>query len=130
MCDGVGLPLSSTNYYDFRYPNANRIMIVVDGQWVEGTNTFDIKIPSDVRVYDRSYTHWLGDSEGSSFKLDGTEISSLGLCTDCWNWQYGKLTATQLMPNEFHNIEVSHAEHSLYRTGHACVAIALAYKEV
>ena len=130
MCDGVGLPMIHVNYYDFRYPNANRIMIIVDGQWVEGTNTFDINIPSDVRVYDRSYYHWSWDSSGSSFKLDGTEISSLGSCDDCWQVGYGKLTPTQLMPNEFHSVNLWHSEAGLWKEGHACVAIALAYREV
>jgi hypothetical protein len=50
MCDGVGLPLIRTDYYDFRYPNANKLMLIVEGKWKEGTDTFDIKIPSDVRV--------------------------------------------------------------------------------
>jgi hypothetical protein len=65
MCDGVGLPLSSTNYYDFRYPNANRIMIVVDGQWVEGTNTFDIKIPMapKLAVLDSALIAGIGNME-------------------------------------------------------------------
>jgi hypothetical protein len=128
MCDGVGLPLISTNYYDFRYPNANRIMIIVDGQWVEGTNTFDIKIPSDVRVYDRSYCHWFWDSGGSSFKLDGTEISSFKYCDDCWRVRYGKLTPSQLMPEEFHTVSLWYDEYS--QPSFACIAIALAYKEV
>jgi hypothetical protein len=103
-------------------------MIIVDGQWVEGTNTFDLMIPSDVRVYDRSYYHWLWDSDGSSFKLDGTEISNLKYCDDCWNWRYGKLTPTQLMPDEFHTISLWQDEGG-YEEGHACVAVALAYKE-
>jgi hypothetical protein len=129
MCDGVGLPLFYTTFYDFRYPNANKLMIIVDGQWVEGTDTFDMKIPSDVRVYDRSYYHWLWDSDGSSFKLDGTEISSLGGCGDCWRSDYGKLTPTQLMPDEFHMISLWHDEDGYYEKGHACVAIVLAYRE-
>ena len=129
MCDGVGLPLFYTTFYDFRYPNANKLMIIVDGQWVEGWDTFDIKIPSDVRVYDRSWCHWSWDNYGSSFKLDGNEISSSGDCDDYWLARYGKLTPTQLMPDEFHTISLWHDETS-YRRGHACVAIVLAYKEV
>jgi hypothetical protein len=135
MCDGVGLPLIRTDYYDFRYPNANKLMIIVEGKWVEGTDTFDIKIPSDVRVYDRSYYHWSWDSDGSKFKLDGNEISSLGLGADDWRWRYGKLTPTQLIPDEFHTISLWHDEFSsgyiaTGRYGHACVAIVLAYREV
>jgi hypothetical protein len=128
MCDGVGLPLISTNYYDFRYPNANKIMIIVDGQWVEGTNTFDIKIPSDVRVYDRSWCHWLWHSGGSNFYLDGTKINSLDECSRCWQVGYGKLTPSQLMPEEFHTVSLWYDAYS--QPSFACIAIALAYKEV
>ena len=128
MCDGVGLPLIRTDYYDFRYPNANKLMLIVEGKWKEGTDTFDIKIPSDVRVYDRSYYHWSWDSDGSSFKLDGNEISSFGCCDDYWCGRYGKLTPTQLMPDEFHTISLWHDEYT-YQKGHACVAIVLAYRE-
>ena len=130
MCDGVGLPLFYTTFYDFRYPNANKLMITVDGQWVEGWDTFDIRIPSDVRVYDRSYYHWSWDSEGSTFRLDGTDISGLGPCGDCWLARYGKLTPSQLMPNAFHTISLWHDEDYYHDTyGHACVAIVLAYRE-
>ena len=126
MCDGVGLPLFYTKFYDFRYPNANKLMIIVDGQWVEGWDTFDIRIPSDVRVYDRSWYHWVWDSDGSTFKLDGNEISSFGGCNNCWQARYGKLTPTQLMPDEFHTISLWHDS---YYDGHACVATVLAYRE-
>ena len=129
MCDGVGLPLISTSYYDFRYPNANRIMIIVDGQWVEGTNTFDLMIPSDVRVYDRSYCHWLWHSYGSTFELDGTAISSPEKCEKCWRVRYGKLTPTQLMPGEFHTVSLWFNEYYYKQGQNACIAVALAYKE-
>ena len=130
MCDGVGLPLFYTKFYDFRYPNADKLMIIMDGQWVEGWDTFDIKIPSDVRVYDRSYYHWSWNSRGSSFNLDGTEINSFERCDDCWQARYGKLTPTQLMPDAFHTISLWHDDLAYYDVGHACVAIVLAYREV
>ena len=129
MCDGVGLPLFYTKFYDFRYPNANKLMIIVEGKWEEGTDKFDLKIPSDLKVYDRSWCHWLWDSEGSSFKLDGIEINSFGDYRNWWGEANGKLTPTQLMPDEFHTISLWHDE-GYDRTGHACVAIVLAYREV
>jgi hypothetical protein len=67
MCDGVGLPLFYTNYYDFRYPNANKLMLIVEGKWKEGTDTFDIKIPSDVRVSDEFHTISLWHDEYSGY---------------------------------------------------------------
>jgi hypothetical protein len=52
MCDGIGVALIDVKYYDFRYPNANRLMIVADAKYDEGTDTFDIKIPGDFTVYE------------------------------------------------------------------------------
>ena len=60
-----------SEYYDFRYPNADKMMIVVDAQWTEGTDTFKIKLPTDFVFYDRSYSHYAYDSGGSKMKIDG-----------------------------------------------------------
>ncbi|MHC1600133.1 MAG: hypothetical protein ACXQS5_04850 [Candidatus Methanospirareceae archaeon] len=130
MCDGTGVPLIYTNFYDFRYPNANKLMIIAEGKWEEGTDKFDLKIPSDFIIYDRSWYHGSWDSEGSNLKLDGNEISSFGYCNNCWSARYGKLTPTQLKPDEFHTVKVWHDEgHSHNCYGHACAAIVLAYRE-
>jgi hypothetical protein len=60
-----------SEYYDFRYPNADKLMIVADAQWTDGTDTFNIKLPSDFLFYDRSYSHYAYDSDGSTMKIDG-----------------------------------------------------------
>jgi hypothetical protein len=77
-CNAAGVPIRNIKYYDFRYPNADKLMIVADAQWTEGTDTFNIKLPSDFVFYDRSYSHYAYDSGGSTMKIDGNEISSLG----------------------------------------------------
>jgi len=46
-------------------------MIVADAQWTEGTDTFNIKLPRDFVFYDRSYSHYAYDSDGSTMKIDG-----------------------------------------------------------
>ena len=103
VCDAVGLPLLDVKYYDFRYPNANRLMIVAD--YIDcGEDTFRIKIPSDFAVYEASWsfreidpycTNWLKIDEKELIKNPG-----------CGKDYYGKLSSTQLEPDVFHIVSV------------------------
>jgi hypothetical protein len=128
-CNAAGVPIRDIKYYDFRYPNADKLMIVADAQWTEGTDTFNIKLPSDFIFYDRSYSHYTYDSGGSKMKIDGNEVSSLGDCNDYSRWQSGQLSPTQLSLDDFHTVSLWHSEYYSSTKGHACAAIALIYRE-
>jgi len=128
MCDGVGAPLIDTKYYDFRAPNANRLMIIADAQWTDGTDTFDIKIPSDFTVYKRSWSHFTRNSDGSNMKIDENTINSFGRCRDYWVTKYGTLTPTLLKQDMFHTVSLRLYE-GYWTTGEAFHAIVLVYQE-
>ena len=129
-CNAAGVPIRNIKYYDFRYPNADKLMIVADAQWTEGTDTFNIKLPSDFVFYDRSYSHYAYDSGGSTLKIDGNEISSLGRCGDSSLRRSGQLSPTQLSLDDFHTVSLWHDEDYGYHLhGHACAAIVLIYRE-
>jgi len=131
VCAAAQVPSKDIKYYDFRYPNANRLMIVADAQWSEGTDTFNIKIPSDFKVYERSYSHYAYDSYGSNMKIDGDVISTIERCDDYSVTNYGELTWAQLSPDEFHNVSLWHDEYVGYGwyQGEAFCAIVLIYQE-
>jgi hypothetical protein len=101
-------------------------MIVADAQWNSGTDTFNIKLPSDFVFYDRSYSHYAYDSVGSTMKIDGNEISSLEGSADP-RWQSGQLSPTQLSLDDFHTVSLWLK--APYGGAHACAAIALIYRE-
>ncbi len=128
-CNAAGVPIRNIKYYDFRYPNADKLMIVADAQWTEGTDTFKIKLPSDFVFYDRSYSHYTYDSGGSTMKIDGNEVSSLGRCEDSSRWKSGQLSPTQLSLDDFHTVSLWHSEYYSSTKGHACAAIVLIYRE-
>ena len=128
-CNAAGVPIRNIKYYDFRYPNADKLMIVADAQWTEGTDTFKIKLPSDFVFYDRSYSHYTYDSDGSTMKIDGNEVSSLGRCEDSSRWKSGQLSPTQLSLDDFHTVSLWHSEYYSSTKGHACTAIVLIYRE-
>lgn len=42
----MGFSLPPITYYDFRYPNANKIMIIIDEELDASTETFYLALPS------------------------------------------------------------------------------------
>jgi hypothetical protein len=62
-------------YYDFRYPNATHLMLIVE--WVyNGTDSFEINIPGSFAYYERSWS--LGTNDRASYQLDGVTVSDAG----------------------------------------------------
>jgi len=128
VCTAAGVPIRDPKYYDFRYPNADKLMIIADAQWTEGTDTFKIKLPSDFVFYARSYSHYAYDSDGSTIKIDENDISSIGYCRDYSVTNYGQLSPTQLSLDTFHTVSLWHGE-GYWTTGEAFDAIVLVYRE-
>jgi len=95
-------------YYDFRYPNATHLMLI--GEWVytgSVTDTFEVKLPGSLIYYERSWSlgSWTPSYVTASYKLDGTTIQSWYSNLD-WRTSQGTLTVSQLLPDQFHTIEV------------------------
>ena len=75
------------------------------------SNTFDINIPSDFTVYERSWLHYqyweyepesyMGYNLKSEIEIDGNTINSMPPYTDT---KCGQITPTQLSPDIFHTI--------------------------
>lgn len=125
VCNAAGVPIRNLKYYDFRYQNANRLMIVADAVWdSRGPDTFTIKLPSDFSFYERSFSHYFsGNSyDYSRMYIDEDQISELysDEATD-----YGQLSATQLSLDTFHTISIS-----LTAEADSFDAIVLVYREV
>jgi hypothetical protein len=110
-CNAAGVPIRNIKYYDFRYPNADKMMIVADAQWK------------------RSYSHYAYDNYDSTMKIDGNEISSLGRCDGCPLWQSGQLSPTQLSLDDFHTVSLLYDQYYGGEGGHSCAAIVLIYRE-
>jgi len=115
ICNALGLPSNGTKYFNFRYPKAEKLMIIID------YDSFKIKIPSSFVIYEMSYSVNLAGYSGwysstrASFSIDGTEIAySYGR-----EIKIGLLTLTQLKPELFHTIDYASADG----------AIVLTYKE-
>lgn len=105
VCNAAGVPIIDLKYYDFRYANADKLMIIVDASWSTGEDTFNIKLPSDFVFYERSFSHCFDgyySSDVSRMYIDEDEISYIkGSGTN-----YGLLSPTQLSLDTFHTIEI------------------------
>ena len=77
----AGIALPEVKYYDFRYPKAQKLMIITDN------DEFRIKIPSGLKIYERSFC--------GSTSIDGRHIGS--------GW--GTIAPTQLKPDMFHTVK-------------------------
>jgi len=118
------------SYYDFRYPDATKMMIVVDEEFVDNTTeTFRIKVPGDYSMYSRTWSHAVFDqgTSGTSgnINLDGVVLHN-GSCGEGWCIWEGSITPTQLFPDIFHEISLYHNE---YGDDFSYGAIMLIYAE-
>ena len=134
MCTEIGIDYSTikdnTKYYDFRYPDANRLMLIVDIMGSDGTDTFDFMIPSEDVLYNGSWSHYTFDSYGSNTKIDGVTINTLGECSEYYLWAHGYYENSQLVPNISHTVSIWHDEYSFGGyTGYSTIAVALVYQE-
>jgi hypothetical protein len=129
MTNALGVVVTSVKYYHFQYPNANKCMIILETLMGSGEDSFNITIPNDLAVYERSWSHYEQYAHSSYyasyFKIDGNTINSI------WGehpvTKYGTLTVAQLLPGVVHVVSVSTEEYiGNYLYG---VCIALAYQE-
>ena len=96
----AGVPFPGAIYYDFRYPNGTYLMLIVEWAY-RGTDSFEVNLPGSFAYYERSWS--LGATDDASYRLDGVTIASM-----TWGWQtlQGTLSAAQLLPDQFHTVEV------------------------
>ena len=118
-------------YFDFRYPDATKMMIVTDEEFVDSaTETFRIMAPGDYSMYNRTWSHAIYDqgsgSTSGNIKIDGVELHS-GSSSEGWQIWEGDITPTQLFPNLFHEISLYHNEN--YGDDASYVGIMLIYTE-
>lgn len=131
VCGKIGLqPPSEVSYYDFRYPNANRLVLIVDAKWGNGWETMYLTIPNEpgtLTVYETSWSHAAYDSLSSQFKVDDTVMNTFGDTDNIWGQSENKFSPS-LSLGKRHKIELYNQEGS-YRPGDVFLAISVLYYE-
>lgn len=113
----AGVPFPGATFYDFRYPNANRLMLV--GETWEDGNNFTVRVPGSFAFHERSWGVY-ASYRGATWKLNGTTIGTA--CSGCTS--QGVLTAAQLLPDITHVIEIAHDPYNSTASG----GLALVYR--
>ena len=127
VADTVNFPLVNVKYYDFVCPQATNLMMVVDNQAVEGTDSFDIMIPNDIIVYERSWGHYV-NLIASTLYINDDKINTL-TPEGGWRMSYGKLTPDQLKQGIFNSVKVEDMWHS-YGAKICAGGIVLVYQKL
>lgn len=99
---GVGIP--GITHYDFRYPNATTMMIILERDQGIGNDYFTINIPSSFGVAERSWGLYTGGSNlNGSLTLNTTILHSGNSYSP---HHYGSISAAQMPPSTTHTITV------------------------
>jgi hypothetical protein len=125
MCTALGVPASGAKYYDFGYPSANKLMLVIRAQGGGETRSFNIKLPIEFQFYEQSWSHYAAEASGyypAWLHIDGDEPPGSPIFASA-KTTYGELSS-MLAPNVFHKVEIYGTWGSLIG---AC--IVLAYQE-
>lgn len=117
----AAVPYPGVTYYDFRYPNATHMMLVVEDS--DNGKSFQINLPGTYAYLARSWSiysnGWCCADGWSGWGLDGSWIFQ-------WSGRYvrtseGALAAGQLLPDVFHTIEAGIDSTAYTRAGLALV---------
>lgn len=97
----AGVPFPGATFYDFRNPNANRLMLI--GETLSNGNDFTVRLPGSFVFYERSWGLYEFECCSSAWILDGVQIANIS-CGGCT--KQGVLSAAQLLPEVTHTIQV------------------------
>lgn len=106
----VGVTPSGISFYDFRNPDANRLIMIAD--WSEGIDTFQVNLPNNFVYLERSWS--FGTSYFGKLRLNGQQLFASP--HSGWLTSQGTLTALQLPPGQLHSFEVEDQFYSDYFT--------------
>ena len=131
ILDAIGVVPFTATYYDFRYPNATHIMLIVEAIYEEGDDSFDVELPSSFTYYETSWSHAHYDHNihytDSTLYVGDVSISQLAPPTSSWGFAHGNFAPAQLYPGASHTLRIH-----LY--GSCCCeafcGLALVYQEV
>lgn len=103
VASAAGVPSSGISHYDFRYPNAENILMVYE--FYDDGNDFSIEMPGTFAYYERGFA---GRCYGNcDLKLNGSNLSNSYKYGD---YVYGIISASSFQPDVTHTFTVNDYE--------------------
>jgi len=97
VCTAVSIAAKDIKYYDFRNPDANKIMIII-----AQSKNFRIRLPIEHVFYERSYSFFADSGWGTIvLKIDAKDIINIYVPS---YYSYSSLSSDQLSPDVFHTV--------------------------
>lgn len=115
VANAAGVPFSDVTYYNFRYPNATKILLVSEKNTTG--NTFTIQAPSSFGYFERSWIVLTNGSIGMAISIDG--VGNPNKLWDTGSIKYGTLNASQFLLDTEHTV-----------SGGIYGVLAIVYREV
>ena len=133
VTDALQTVAPTIDYYDFRYPDATHLMVIMESADTDGngSNPYQINLPQSYTYYEYSWLlgTFLSWYTSGSLHLDGQQIArqEVGYGDPAPANSFGYYSAAQMAPNVFHTITVEAvgATFSAYAVG----GLALVYQE-
>lgn len=106
VAEAIQLAVPPIGYYDYRHPEANRMMIIADRAY-SNSETFRVRVPEEFVILERSFA--LGTQGGvfgdGFYYLDSTLVARIdpGWSSD-WYTVWGTVMESQLLPGLFHTV--------------------------
>jgi hypothetical protein len=127
----MGYALPPITYYDFRYPNANRLTVILDEKLDTGADSAWVTLPcQDHYFYGREWSHGVfrhGSYNANSYlRLDGEQIDSLSSDGIGWFIKEGTFTPLQTTCDAPHEISTTNGNGGYID---AYTGIVLVYKD-
>lgn len=134
ICLAIEIPFSTIKsnikYYDFEYPNANRMMLIVEMVSGHGnlSDSFTLTIPEECLLYEGSWSHYYSGSSYyaaySQVGIDGSVINQIGING---GYVYGVFTPQQMEAGVLHTLFVSQYDYAS-QPGVSGLAVTLIYR--
>ena len=133
----------NVSYYDFEYPDANRMMLITE--WIKGSkDQFNLTILTECELYEASWLHYCyphGPSGCFPYDYSGVKITDedyypiyvvselKGLHSASPYYKYGILTPEQLSADDIlHIVTVEQHENNYHLDAESGVAVTLIYQ--
>jgi len=101
VCEKLNVTSFKVNYYHFKYPDANAMLIAGDKaeRCCDGctNNAFNVIVPSNVTVYEICWYFWAKTESGSvsaRLYINGKEVTSVGSSRTITKWNTTKVTSS------------------------------------
>ena len=113
VCQAMAVTLTEVKTYDFRYPEAQAIKIIVDEITPGGTDTYRFLIPNNYTLHNAFYA--LAGGSGyycygtASIAIDETTIGST-VVARTREYIYGSISTDLFTPDIYHEVSITNPE--------------------